>query len=257
MSIIFKTIVGSQLYGLATPESDTDYKGLFMPSRAQAFPSVEQTIGISPFTPHNIQEFKEGEGANKEEGTYYSVRYFIELLFKKGNPNLIELPFCGHPNVVFKHELSKRVLNFVAENLITRKMIKGYLGYFNSQIRAFETGTGRHREKRLEERHEKITSYMYDGKMASHAYRIGVQGIDLFTHGSFNPTLEGEQLEVARTIKQEKFDEIPREDMIKIVKEVENQLVKACDNSTLPIAPDLEATNNFLIEIYNEYYGGL
>lgn len=255
MEVIYKTVVGSQLYGLATPESDVDYKGLFLPDRDRAFPSVEQTIGISHFNEHSVHEFKTGEGADKEEGTYYSVRYFIELLFKKGNPNLIELPFCGPEFVKEVNPFAQRVLDFAADNLITRKMIKGYLGYFGSQIKAFETGTGRHREKRLEERREKITTDMYDGKMASHAYRIGVQGIDLFTHGRFNPTLEGEQLEIARTIKQEKFDEIPRADMIKLVKEVEAKLVKACDDSPLPSAPDLEKTNKFLIDMYGEYYG--
>lgn len=255
MEVIFKTVVGSQLYNLATPESDTDYKGLFMPSREQAFPSVEQTIGISPFTPHTTQEFKEGEGSGKEEGTFYSVRYFIELLFNKGNPNLVELPFCGYPHVKQENELARSVLDFAAENLITRKMIKGYLGYFSSQIRAFETGSGRHREKRLEERHEKITTDMYDGKNFSHAYRIGVQGIDLFTHGNFNPTLEGEQLETARTMKEEKYDILPRLEAIKIIREVERKLVESCDNSPLPLVPDLEATNKFLIKVYTEYYG--
>ena len=31
MNVYFKTIVGSKLYGLDTPTSDTDYKGFGMP----------------------------------------------------------------------------------------------------------------------------------------------------------------------------------------------------------------------------------
>jgi len=32
MEVLFKTIFGSQLYGTNTPNSDVDYKGVFLPN---------------------------------------------------------------------------------------------------------------------------------------------------------------------------------------------------------------------------------
>ena len=35
MDLLFKTKFGSHLYGLDTPNSDTDYKGIYMPTLSQ------------------------------------------------------------------------------------------------------------------------------------------------------------------------------------------------------------------------------
>ena len=253
MELIYKTKVGSHLYGLATENSDVDYKGIFMPARENAIPTEEQILGIRPFVPHKRQEFCEGEGADKVEGTFYSAKYFIEL-FMKGNPTITELPFCTGEAVEVKTDLAETVLAFVRDNMITRHIIGGYLGYYNSQLKAFRTGSGRHREKRLKERHDDISKGMYDGKMASHAYRLGVQGIELFSTGKLNPKLSGEELEIAYGIKNENYELFPREEMIKIIEDVGNRLEETCKNSPLPHDPDFEMVNSFLVSFQKDYY---
>lgn len=253
MEYIFKTIVGSHLYGLATADSDKDYKGIFMADRHEAIPSEDQILGVMPFKERNRIEMKEGEGADKIEGTFYSGKYFIEL-FMKGNPTITEIPFCDGDYVEEKNEFGLEITKFVRENMITRHLIGGYLGYYNSQVSCFKNGTGRNREKRLKDRFNQIDAGMYDGKMASHAYRIGVQGIDLFTQGHVVPTLQGEQLEIAQTLKKEKFDVIPRDEMIKLISDVGEKLEEACKKSTLPNNFDLVTVSNFIVDFQKRYY---
>lgn len=50
MQLIMKSVFGSQLYGLATPQSDTDYKGIYIPNHADlicqtAVKSINQSTG--------------------------------------------------------------------------------------------------------------------------------------------------------------------------------------------------------------------
>lgn len=50
MELVMKSVFGSQLYGLATPQSDTDYKGIYIPDHAdlimqKAVKSISQSTG--------------------------------------------------------------------------------------------------------------------------------------------------------------------------------------------------------------------
>jgi len=290
MEIINKTIVGSQLYGLATHDSDTDIKGIFMPDKENIIPNKEQILGLKQFTPHEKQMFESGEGADKVEGILFSGKYFIKL-YRGGNPTLAEIPFASKKFVIEETELGERILKFVRENMVTRHLFGGYMGFFNDQLKAFDRGKGRSREKRLRVgtelptgfdipaeleaefykgdeaqkgtveavRHHLIERGWYDGKMMSHAYRIGYQGVELLKTGSMNPTLEGEALDIAirmKTLgdKNGHPDRISREDAIDIVTKLGRSLEDTKNNSPLDKDVDEDKVNKFLIEFQEEYY---
>lgn len=85
MNIIFETKFGSHLYGLATPESDTDIKGIFLPTTDElllnSYPkSVKHTTGTSH--QKNTKDDVDTE--------YYSLPYFIKLC-KEGNTTAIDM----------------------------------------------------------------------------------------------------------------------------------------------------------------------
>jgi hypothetical protein len=69
---------GSQLYGTATPESDTDYKGIFMPS------TKEILLGRIPKCVSNSTKTDASKKNSKEDvdSGYYSLHYFIDLACK-------------------------------------------------------------------------------------------------------------------------------------------------------------------------------
>lgn len=303
MELIYLILTGSQLYSLAGPDSDKDYKGVFMPEPKRMLPTMDQILGLKQFSPHNKQSFDYTSGDMEGgEDIMFSLQYFTQL-YMKGNPTLTEIPFANDEFVIEATDMGRAFMKFVRENMVTRHLFGGYMGFFNDQVKSFVTGKGRCREKRLrfkgelppgydipadlhtryvetkvkiengmltegaketlavvgEVRRSLIAQGWYDGKMMSHAYRLGVQGVDLFTTGSFNPTLEGEQLEIARSLKfvsdnKNDPDRISREDAVAMVMDLGKQLEEAKETSPLPYEPDAEKVNRFIVDMQREYY---
>ena len=71
--IIYKTIVGSQSYGTNTPNSDVDYKGVY----------IQDKRDILSF------KYKQQVDVGKDE-VYYEIRRFLELV-QSANPTLLEM----------------------------------------------------------------------------------------------------------------------------------------------------------------------
>ena len=74
MDTIVKMKFGSHLYGTATPESDTDYKGVFLPS------GIDIAMGNIPKSVR--EDTKEGTGKNSSDDVdseFYSLQYFIKM----------------------------------------------------------------------------------------------------------------------------------------------------------------------------------
>lgn len=73
--IIVKMIFGSHLYGTDTPDSDKDFKGVFLPTKEQVF------LGKIPKSYNNQKKKADGEKntANDVDTEIYSLHYFIKL----------------------------------------------------------------------------------------------------------------------------------------------------------------------------------
>jgi predicted nucleotidyltransferase len=72
--LIFEAITGSKSYGLDTPTSDTDIRGVYVVPKAMYY-SLEYPEQVSNET---------------NDVVYYELRRFMELLFKN-NPNIMEM----------------------------------------------------------------------------------------------------------------------------------------------------------------------
>jgi predicted nucleotidyltransferase len=75
---LVRMVFGSHMYGLNTPESDTDYKGIFLPSRKEVL------LGRIPKT-LRISEGSGDSGKNTAEDVdeeHYSLHYFLDLACK-------------------------------------------------------------------------------------------------------------------------------------------------------------------------------
>ena len=75
MQLIVKTVFGSHLYGTDTPESDKDFKGIFMPSKKEIFLG-KIPKSISESTKKGSESKNTAEDIDTE---IYSLQYFIEL----------------------------------------------------------------------------------------------------------------------------------------------------------------------------------
>jgi uncharacterized protein len=114
--LIFKIISGSKAYDLATSESDTDIKGVFL------LPNDYLLTG--DYIP---------QVSNKTNDiTYYELNRFMELL-KVNNPNIIEILFSDQKDILFKNPIFDVVLNN-KEKFLTKNLKNTFGRYAISQI---------------------------------------------------------------------------------------------------------------------------
>ena len=113
--IIFECISGSRAYGLDTPTSDTDVRGVFILPK-ESFYSLDYV----------------GQVNNKSNDiVYYELRKFIELC-SKNNPNILELLNVPEECVLYKHPIFDEIkLDF----FISKNCEKSFANYAYAQIK--------------------------------------------------------------------------------------------------------------------------
>ncbi|MET0638138.1 MAG: nucleotidyltransferase domain-containing protein [Chitinophagaceae bacterium] len=113
--ILLECITGSKAYGLDTPGSDTDIKGVFYLPR-------ERFFGLN-YVPQVNNE------TNDE--VYYELGRFVELLIKN-NPNLLELLASPEKYILYKDPIMERI----SLKLFLSKLCRDtFAGYASTQIR--------------------------------------------------------------------------------------------------------------------------
>lgn len=131
---MYVTKFGSHLYGTNTPASDTDYKGIFLPSHVQCF---TQTC------PKNIGG---STGKNDSRNTkddidmsLWSLQYFLQLV-SQGETNALDLlySFTFPEMEVYRDEDSP--MNFIFRNhkrLFDIRSCNAYVGYAIGQAKKY------------------------------------------------------------------------------------------------------------------------
>lgn len=124
---IFECITGSQLYGLATPESDTDYRGVCLPP---------MNILLDPFENFDQKD----AGFVEEDRTIYSLKKFMKIC-ADANPNIIELLFIPEQNVLMTTPAWQTLIDN-KHLFISKKARHTFSGYAYAQLKLIE----RHRK---------------------------------------------------------------------------------------------------------------
>ena len=110
--------VGSHAYGLATPQSDEDVKGVFV------LPTEFYLCSEAP---------EEQMSDEKNDHCYYSLKRFCELV-SAANPYFIELLFMPKDCQLFVSPLFQPILD-AREMFITKQAATSHLGYAEMQIK--------------------------------------------------------------------------------------------------------------------------
>ena len=113
--IVFECLSGSHAYGLATPESDVDIKGVFI------LPE-EDYFGLN---------YVEQVSNETNDIVYYELGRFIELL-SKSNPNILELLYTPEDSIRKIHPVFERVR---ALNVLSKQCKDSFGGYAMTQVR--------------------------------------------------------------------------------------------------------------------------
>lgn len=231
MKIIFKSVVGSRLYGTNTPDSDVDTKGV-------ALPSPSDLLGVRE-TARSHWTFG--------EDTIYSVSKFLWWIYEKGNPTLIELLFVPKSDFILVEDPLWERIKCVGRSFISNRCYEAYFGYILAQYRLIT------QLKKQSGRATLFDQFGYDVKSSSHTYRVTKQAQELFTHKSFNPRLEGESLEVARAMR---FGQLSFEETKRILEE-EIEVARKCESlQLLPPPKAFSVIDDFVCEIHREVIQG-
>jgi uncharacterized protein len=112
--ILFEVISGSKSFGLNTPTSDTDIKGVFYLPKTQFY-------GL-----HYIPQISN----ETNDEVYYELGRFVELLLKN-NPNILEILATPEDCILFKHPLMSQLK---IEDFLSKLCKDSFAGYAMTQI---------------------------------------------------------------------------------------------------------------------------
>jgi predicted nucleotidyltransferase len=113
--LLFRGIVGSQSYGLATETSDTDYKSIYLQS--------EEDILSNNYV---------GQIDIDKDDVAYELRRFLELV-STGNPNVLELLFLPE-HCIINTSPEYEYLRENREVFLTKQCYYTYSGYAKTQL---------------------------------------------------------------------------------------------------------------------------
>ena len=115
--MIFRCIIGSNLYGTNTPLSDVDERGVFIPSEKFFHGFLDKT-----------EQFED----KVNDITYFELRKFLYLALDS-NPNIIELLFIPEKNtLLMTNEWEDIIAN--REHFLSKKARFSFSGYAYTQL---------------------------------------------------------------------------------------------------------------------------
>lgn len=126
MKILVKTIYGSHLYGTDTPQSDRDYKGIFMPTKEEIYlsripKSINQNTKTTNATKNTMEDI---------DVEYYSLHYFIELACQGETVALDMLHTPQNMELITSHTWGALIQQ---RSLFYTKNLKAFVGYCRKQ----------------------------------------------------------------------------------------------------------------------------
>lgn len=153
---IVKHLAGSQAYGTSTPESDTDYRGIFLANKEYI---------LTPF--FNVKEVSD---TSEEDTKFYEINQYLSL-YTEANPNILESLWVKPEHIVESSEIYDYLRSF-NQQLLSSKIAHSYSGYAYNQVKRMSNHHGWLDKERIAERKlneileehpvDEVLSWMYD-----------------------------------------------------------------------------------------------
>ncbi len=209
--VIFRCVIGSRAYGLDDDQSDTDYRGIFLPP-AELHWSL---YGV----PEQLECYETQEH-------YWEVQRFLVLALK-ANPNVLECLYT--PLVEQATPLADELLN-MRSLFLSRLVYQTYNGYVMSQFKKLQSDLRNQGQVK--------------GKHVMHLIRLLISGISVLRHG-FVPVRVDEHRDQLLAIKR---GEMAWEATEKWRLSLHAEFDRALSESKLPDRPNYEQANAWLVK---------
>ena len=123
---LLTVVTGSRLHGLSTPESDYDFRGVFVNRMSDI---------VNPFEKPEDTRWIEGES---KDDTSYELRKFVKETVN-GNPNFVEILFSN--KVTFSTPIGDRMRANAMRFVDSQRIFEAFKGYAGNQLHKMELFT--------------------------------------------------------------------------------------------------------------------
>lgn len=243
---ILRSLVGSGVHGLAIDGTDDrDEMGVFIE------PPEYVIGGRGPYDTHSWRTQPEGarSGPGDIDLTVYSLRKYLKLALR-GNPTIL-LPLFAPADVLVVTTPLGEELRALAPAIVSRRAPRRFLGYLTQQE---ERLLGGGKRNRVPARPELIAAHGYDTKYASHAIRLGLQGVELAATGRLTLPMDAGAAEQCLWVKR---GEASLEEAVAAVQSSRRALEWIIEqgSSPLPETPDWDRVDGWAISVHRRHWG--
>jgi hypothetical protein len=172
MVILYKTIAGSRLYGLADENSDEDYEGVY-------FPTLSQLLGLRA-----VQKAKTEKGIF-EDCTMYSLQGYMKLV-GDSNFKVLETLFAPDDKVITINPVFNQ-LRDQRDKFLNIYLIRPLIGFCKSNLNNI------HKLPTSSKRCKLFNACGFDSKYLQHSYRILRVGEEYLKTGKFKVDFSDER----------------------------------------------------------------
>jgi predicted nucleotidyltransferase len=251
-NVMYETLMGSIVYGVASDASDCDIYGFCIPPKEDVFPHLDGEIPGFDEAKERFVQFQQahvqddlgagGKGIEYDMSIYSIVRYLS--LCMQCNPNIIDSLFTP----------GECVLHITAVGTMVREARSQFLhkgcwprfkGCAHAEMRKMRAKNPVGKRVQLRE------DFGYDVKRAYHLVRLLGECEQILMDGDIDLRRDKEHLRAIRR------GEVPEKDVLKWVAEKERQLETLYVNSKLRSEPDRESIRQLLLDCLEHHYGSL
>lgn len=248
---IVRVTVGSDLHGMAIPGTDdNDEMGVYLPAPTTLL-GVQPPTEVVPTPEHWISRTVPNGHRSRPGDTdlsMYSLRKYVRLALE-GNPTILTLLYAPESAVLHITRDGEQ-LRALAPEIVSQRAVHRFLGYLDGQR---ERLLGGGKQNRVPNRPELVEAHGYDTKYASHALRLGLQGIQLADHGRLTYPLDPFMLDYVMEVKRGEVDFATALGRIDVVRQdLAHRIEQGMVN--LPPEPDMDAVNAWMIGTHIEFW---
>lgn len=216
--VIYRCVVGSRAYGLETEASDTDLRGIYL---------APLDMHLSLFgAPEQFED-------NEAQTCYWELQKFLVMALK-ANPNILE---CLYSPLVEKTTPWAERLLAIREGFLSQMIFQTFNGYAFSQFKKLEQDRRNQGEIRW--------------KHAMHLLRLLLTGAAALRERRVPVRVEA----FRERLLAVKRGEMSWPEVEAWKQELHRDFEKALGETTLPVRPDYEAANRFLVTVRRESLG--
>jgi len=128
---LYKVESGSKMYGTTTPESDTDYTSVFLPTSYDLLSL--QSCEFIDMSSKSAKEYRRNTSQDVDNQAHSISRYLHLVL--RANPNLTEMLFCKNP-IIEDERFTELKNNY--QKLLSKNCYNSFTGFAISQKKKLE-----------------------------------------------------------------------------------------------------------------------